>query len=213
MASDPAQPIGAASPPRLDIVLLDDDPDFRQYLEDVLKADGHLIRTCATPDELWATNAERLPEVVLLDMKMGEATGEQVLDQLRARWPALCVIIITGYPDLDDIRAAFRLRSFDYLTKPFSLAGLREALARAAQTLGLGKHETERLRERLGQRLKALRAERDWSLKDLAAASGVSVSQLSSIERGIHLPSLEGLISISRACGRKPSSLLADIDF
>jgi FixJ family two-component response regulator len=140
-------------------------------------------------------------------------TGEQILDQLRTRWPELCVIIITGYPDLDDMRAAFRLRSFDYLTKPFSLSQLREALERAVTTLGLGQSDLERLRERLGQRLKALRAERDWGLKELAAATGISVSQLSSIERGIHLPSLEGLITISRALHKKPSVLLSEIDF
>jgi DNA-binding NtrC family response regulator len=199
--------------PPLDIVVLDDDADFRQYLEDILKDDGHQVRLCATPDEMWATNAERLPDVVLLDMKMGTVTGEQILDQLRTRWPELCVIIITGYPDLDDMRAAFRLRSFDYLTKPFSLSQLREALERAVTTLGLGQSDVERLRERLGQRIKALRAERDWGLKELAAATGISVSQLSSIERGIHLPSLEGLITISRAFHKKPSALLSDIDF
>lgn len=203
-----AQPL-----PPLDIVVLDDDADFRLYLEDVLKDDGHQVRLCVTPDEMWAMNAERLPDVVLLDMKMGAVTGEQILDQLRTRWPELCVIIITGYPDLDDMRAAFRLRSFDYLTKPFSLSQLREALERAVTTLGLGQSDVERLRERLGQRLKALRAERDWGLKELAAATGISVSQLSSIERGIHLPSLEGLITISRAFHKKPSALLADIDF
>ena len=203
-----AQPL-----PPLDIIVLDDDADFRLYLEDVLKDDGHQVRLCATPDAMWAMNAERLPDVVLLDMKMGAVTGEQILDQLRTRWPELCVIIITGYPDLDDMRAAFRLRSFDYLTKPFSLSQLREALERAVTTLGLGQSDVERLRERLGQRLKALRAERDWGLKELAAATGISVSQLSSIERGIHLPSLEGLITISRAFHKKPSALLADIDF
>ena len=199
--------------PPLDVVVLDDDADFRQYLEDVLKDDGHHVRLCATPEELWDTNAEQLPDVVLLDMKMGAVTGEQILDQLRLRWPDLCVIIITGYPDLDDMRAAFRLRSFDYLTKPFSLSQLREALERAVKTLGLGHNDVERLRERLGQRIKTLRAERDWGLKELAAATGISVSQLSSIERGIHLPSLEGLITISRAFHKKPSALLADIDF
>ena len=199
--------------PPLDIVVLDDDADFRQYLEDILKGDGHQVRLCATPDELWATNEERMPEVVLLDMKMGEVTGEQVLDQLRTRWPELCVIIITGYPDLDEMRNAFRLRSFDYLTKPFSLSQLREALERAVKTLGLGQNDIERLREHLGQRIKSLRTERDWGLKELAAATGISVSQLSSIERGIHLPSLEGLITISHALNKKLSALLAEIEF
>lgn len=199
--------------PPLDLVVLDDDADFRQYLEDILKGDGHQVRLCASPDELWATNEERMPEVVLLDMKMGEVTGEQVLDQLRTRWPELCVIIITGYPDLDEMRNAFRLRSFDYLTKPFSLSQLREALERAVKTLGLGQNDVERLREHLGQRIKSLRTERDWGLKELAAATGISVSQLSSIERGIHLPSLEGLITISHALNKKLSALLAEIDF
>lgn len=205
--------MNSSSLPPLDIVVLDDDADFRQYLEDILKDDGHEVRLSATPEEMWAMNTEQLPDVVLLDMKMGEVTGEQILDQLRLRWPDLCVIIITGYPDLDDMRAAFRLRSFDYLTKPFSLSQLREALERAVNVLGLGQNDVERLRERLGQRVKALRAERDWGLKELAAATGISVSQLSSIERGIHLPSLEGLITISRAFHKKPSALLADIDF
>ena len=199
--------------PQLNLVVLDDDADFRQYLEDILKGDGHQVRLCATPDEMWAINAERLPDIVLLDMKMGEVKGEQVLDQLRTRWPDLCVIIITGYPDLDDMRTAFRLRSFDYLTKPFSLSQLRDALARAVKAFDLGQNDVEKLRERLGQRIKSLRTERDWGLKELAAATNISVSQLSSIERGIHLPSLEGLITISRAFHKKPSDILAEIEF
>ncbi len=201
------------SMPQLDLVVLDDDADFRQYLEDILKGDGHLVRLCATPDEMWAINAERLPDIILLDMKMGEVKGEQVLDQLRTRWPDLCVIIITGYPDLDDMRTAFRLRSFDYLTKPFSLSQLRDALERAVKAFDLGQNDVEKLRERLGQRIKSLRTERDWGLKELAAATNISVSQLSSIERGIHLPSLEGLITISRAFHKKPSDILAEIEF
>ena len=201
------------SVPQLDLVVLDDDADFRQYLEDILKGDGHQVRLCATPDEMWAINAERLPDIVLLDMKMGEVKGEQVLDQLRTRWPDLCVIIITGYPDLNDMRTAFRLRSFDYLTKPFSLSQLRDALARAVKAFDLGQNDVEKLRERLGQRIKSLRTERDWGLKELAAATNISVSQLSSIERGIHLPSLEGLITISRAFHKKPSDILAEIEF
>jgi transcriptional regulator with XRE-family HTH domain len=69
------------------------------------------------------------------------------------------------------------------------------------------------LRKRLGHRIKLLRVERDWSLKDLAAASKLSVSQISSIERGANLPSIESLLSICKAFDRKPSDILASIDF
>jgi transcriptional regulator with XRE-family HTH domain len=69
------------------------------------------------------------------------------------------------------------------------------------------------LRERLGHRIKLLRVERDWSLKDLAATTRLSVSQISSIERGANLPSIESFLAICRAFRRKPSEILTSIDF
>ncbi len=197
-----------------DIAVLDDDADFRQYIEDLLRDEGiYSVRAFAKPDDLYEGCQKSLPDVLLLDMKMGEATGEQVLETLLVRWPSLCVIVVTGYPSLEDMRATFKLKVFDYLAKPFSLAQLRAVLKNAAETLGLGKAPQDRLRERLGHRIKMLRVERDWSLKDLAALTRLSVSQISSIERGAHLPSVESLLAIARALGTRPSELLAAIDF
>ena len=71
----------------------------------------------------------------------------------------------------------------------------------------------DKLREKLGHRVKMLRVERDWSLKDLAAATRLSVSQISSIERGTNLPSIESLLAISKAFEKKPSEALGSIDF
>lgn len=199
--------------PKLDIIVLDDDVDFSQYLEDILKDEGHTVRALNHPQDLFNACEQRLPDVVFLDMKMGEFRGEHVLEQIRQRWPNLCVIILTGYPSMENMRATFKLQVFDYLTKPFSLAEIRDTLARAVQVYSLGQTDQDRLREQLGHRIKMLRTERKWALKDLANASGLSVSQLSSIERGIHLPSLEGLLAISSAFGKRPSALLADTGF
>jgi transcriptional regulator with XRE-family HTH domain len=58
-----------------------------------------------------------------------------------------------------------------------------------------------------------LRVERDWSLKDLAAATKLSISQISSIERGVNLPSVESLLTICRAFEKRPSEILAAIEF
>jgi transcriptional regulator with XRE-family HTH domain len=71
----------------------------------------------------------------------------------------------------------------------------------------------DRLRERLGHRVKLLRVERDWSLKDLAAITRLSVSQISSIERGANMPSVESLLAICKAFDKRPSEVLASIDF
>jgi DNA-binding NtrC family response regulator len=198
----------------VDIAVLDDDLDFRNYIEDFLKDEGaYTVRTFAHPEDLFDGCEQRLPDIVLLDMKMGEFKGAEVLEQLQTRWPGLCVVVVTGYPSLEDMRATFKMNVFDYLAKPFSLAQLRQTLKNAIDQRGLGKTPQDRLRERLGHRIKMLRVERDWPLKDLAAATKLSVSQISAIERGTHLPSMESLLAICKAFDRRPSEVLAAIDF
>ena len=198
----------------IEIAVLDDDLDFRNYIEDFLRDEGqYAVRTFAHPEDLFAAAEQRIPDVVLVDMKMGEFTGDKVVEQLLTRWPDLCIIIVTGYPSLEDMRATFKLRVFDYLAKPFSLAQLRQTLHNAVEKFNLGRTPQDRLRERLGHRIKLMRVERDWSLKDLANATKLSVSQISSIERGANLPSIESLLAICRAFERKPSDVLASIDF
>ncbi|MBI4908706.1 MAG: response regulator [Acidobacteria bacterium] len=198
----------------IELALLDDDGDFRTYMEDLLADEGlYHVRTYGHPDELFAGMEQTLADIVLLDMKMGERTGDKVLEQLQARYPGLCVIIVTGYPSLEDMRNTFRMKVFDYLPKPFTLAQIRQTLRNAADAFGLGRTPHGLLRERLGQRIKVLRTERNWSLKDLAQSAKLSVSQISSIERGAHMPSIESLLAICRALEKRPSEVLASIEF
>ena len=199
--------------PALSVAALDDDADFREYLASVLGPDGHELRTFATPGELIEACESSLPDVVLLDMKMGEHSGEAVLGELRERWPRLCVIVLTGYPSFDSMRQTFKRQVYDYVAKPFAPAELRRVLGQAAGELGLGQRPQDRLRGELGRQIRLSRTERGWTLKDLSEASGVSVSQLSSIERGAHLPSVESLLTVALALGRQPSVWLADAGF
>jgi DNA-binding NtrC family response regulator len=202
------------NPGLIHIAVLDDDPDFRTYIEDFLRDEGaYSVRAYAHPEELMKDAEQRAPDIVLLDMKMGEFKGEKVLEQLLSRWPNLCVIVVTGYPSLEDMRVTFKLKVFDYLSKPFSLNQLRQTLSNAVDAFGLGRTDQDRLRERLGHRIKLLRVERDWSLKDLASLTKLSVSQISSIERGANMPSMESLLAIARAFEKWPSEILASIDF
>src|SRR5437773_10347253 len=153
MADSPEQPRGqspapgsAAPAPHLSILALDDDADFREYIRTVLDSEGHAVRAVATPNEFFSAAEERLPDIALLDMKMGRESGEAVLEQIRQRWPRLCVIVVTGYPSLDSMRRTFKGVAgaggvgggvFDYLAKPFSLEELRRTLAQAAAAFGL----------------------------------------------------------------------------
>jgi len=197
----------------LSIVAVDDDADFREYMQTVLSSEGHEVRTVATPDEMFAACERSVPDVVLLDMKMGEHSGAELLGELRRRWPKLCVIVVTGYPTLDTMRETFKQDVFDYIAKPFSMSDLRRVLSEAASAFGLGMKPQDRLRLELGRQLRLARTGRGWTLKELGHASGFSVSQLSSIERGAHLPSLESLIAIGEALDRLPSELLREAGF
>ncbi|MBZ5608217.1 MAG: response regulator [Acidobacteriia bacterium] len=215
MRTTSEQATESASPSGLvDLAILDDDTDFRNYLEDALKDDGvYAIRTFGHADELFAGCEQRLPDIVLLDMKMGDVKGDKVLEQLQAAFPGLCVIVVTGYPSLEDMRATFKMKVFDYISKPFTLAQLRQTLHNAIEKFGFGRAAQDRLRERLGHQIKMLRVERDWSLKDLAAMTKLSISQISSIERGANLPSVESLLAICHAFEKRPSEVLASIEF
>lgn len=200
-------------PPVLNVVALDDDADFRQYIKSMLEAEGHEVRVAAGPDEFFAACEDTLPDVALLDMKMSPHSGEQVLAQIKQRWPKLCVIIVTGYPSLGSMRQTFKQDAFDYISKPFGVEELRRALTQAAEAFELGQRPQDRLRPQLGHQIRLARAERGWTLKDLSEASGVSVSQLSSIERGAHLPSLESLLAIASAMKQTPSAWLEAAGF
>lgn len=204
----PTPPAPAPTPGPLSIIAVDDDADFREYLRSLFEADGHEALVLATPAELFAVCERNLPDLVLLDMHMGQDSGADVLVRLRARWPKLCIIIVTGYPTLDSMRATFKQDVFDYLAKPFHTDQLRRVLAEAALAFGLGQRPHDRLRLELGRQIRLARTEKAWTLKELSEAAGFSVSQLSSIERGAHLPSLDSLLAIASALNRNPSDLL-----
>ncbi len=198
---------------RLRVVSLDDDADFREYLKGILESEGHEVRQAKSPDELYALIAEQMPDVLLLDMKMGKHSGEEVLATVRERWEKLCVVIVTGYPTLETMRTTFKQDVHDYLAKPFSLDDLRATLAQAAEAYGLGKRPQDRMRHQLGRRIRMARTERGWTLRELSETSGISVSQLSSVERGAHLPSLDSLLGIATALDSAPSGWLKDAGF
>ena len=207
-----AQDAADAMPP-LSILALDDDEDFLQYIRAVLESEGHDVRAVSKPEDFFAAAEASLPDVVLLDIKMGRHSGEEVLAEIRRRWTRLCVIVVTGYPSLDSMRQTFKQDVFDYLAKPFSLAELRRVLAQAASAFGLGRRPQDRLKSALGRQIRLARTERGWTLRDLSDASSVSVSQLSSIERGAHLPSVESLLAVALALGQKPSAWLEAAGF
>jgi DNA-binding NtrC family response regulator len=59
-------------------------------------------------------------DVVLLDLRMPDLDGMDVLKVIKQRWPDSEVVVITGYPSIDTAKQAVRLGAFNYLTKPLA---------------------------------------------------------------------------------------------
>ncbi|MCC7044442.1 MAG: sigma-54-dependent Fis family transcriptional regulator [Acidobacteria bacterium] len=115
------------------IAIVDDDPAFSQYLSVLLGSRGYDVITYRSgSDLLGALEADRAPDVVLLDVLMPGMDGLETLRMVRANHPALQVIMLSGTQVPATIVDAVRLGAVDYVVKPDDPEGLGEAALEAA---------------------------------------------------------------------------------
>jgi two-component system nitrogen regulation response regulator GlnG len=117
--------------PMADILVVDDDASVAGALRRFLDNEGHDSRVVNGVSEGLAAIAERRPDVVLMDIRMPGIDGMAGLDQMQARHPGLCVVMMTGYGTSQTSIDAMRAGAFDYITKPPDLDELRRVISRA----------------------------------------------------------------------------------
>lgn len=111
------------------ILIVDDDESVRSLLRLTLPADGYDIVEAADGQEAFAA-LDRALDLVLLDWRMPDRSGAEVLLELKASRPELAVIVLTGAHDERTRRFAASLGADAFLTKPFSPIELLEAVER-----------------------------------------------------------------------------------
>jgi DNA-binding NtrC family response regulator len=118
--------------PSLTLLVVDDDPAWRDALKGWLDRGGFSAVMLARAD--WVVPAVELhrPDVVVLDVNLPGTSGLDVLDGLGRRWPGLPVVIMTAFggPGVGD--TARRLGAAGYLEKPFRMAALVNEIRRVA---------------------------------------------------------------------------------
>jgi PAS domain S-box-containing protein len=132
-------------PANLRVLVVDDDPDTRGNLCDILELDDYKVETAGSVAEaLGRKDWDRLA-AVLLDRRLPDGTAEDLLPRLKERAPDVAVLIVTGYADLEGAIAALRQGAADYILKPINPEALRASLARVAerQRLQLAKERSE----------------------------------------------------------------------
>jgi DNA-binding response OmpR family regulator len=102
------------------VMLVDDDDSLRTLLRATLPKDGFEIVEARDGQEALDLLTDAVPHVVVLDWKMPERSGEEVLEAVKRLHPALPVIVLTAETDSRHRSVAESLGADEFLTKPFS---------------------------------------------------------------------------------------------
>ena len=112
------------------ILLVDDDELFLKTMRRFLTGRGHQLQTAANGLEALEHMDEDLPELVISDIQMPHMDGIELLQRVQERYPAIPVVLLTGYGDARNAAAAFRHGAYGYLQKPVEVEALLAGLKR-----------------------------------------------------------------------------------
>jgi two-component system nitrogen regulation response regulator NtrX len=132
----------------LEILVVDDERDIRELVAGVLTDEGYDCRMAGDSRTALAMIDERRPSLVLLDVWLhgSPMDGLEVLDAVKAREPALPVIIFSGHGNIDTAVSAVSRGAMDFIEKPFEAERLLHLVSRATETERL-RRENARLRD------------------------------------------------------------------
>lgn len=101
------------------VLIIEDEPDMAFNYEQIIRGNGMNGLVCTEPKEVIGLMSRERPDIVLCDLRMPEIDGMELLERIKARWPELPVIMITGYATIDVAVEAMRKGASDFLAKPF----------------------------------------------------------------------------------------------
>jgi two-component system response regulator AtoC len=135
----------------LDILLVDDEPDFRVLVGDALRDAGHRVSLAANGAEGLTQISSNVFDVMICDIRLPKVDGLTLFRRVRQESPGTDVILITAHAAINDAVSALKEGAYDYLTKPFDLDEVVLQLQRIATQRAL-KRELEQARAELSQR-------------------------------------------------------------
>jgi len=139
------------------ILVVDDEPSIRKYLQTLLEVDGFDVQTVSSGKEaLGKISAGERPDFIILDVLMPEMSGLDTLKELMQLDRSLNVIMLSCSNEVGTVVEAIRIGAHDYLTKPFEKTELDAAMLKSRQ------------KKELTQENKALRDYCDQITEDLS---------------------------------------------
>lgn len=120
---------------KINVLILDDEKHFTEELAEFLDISGHRVFEANTVDSGLDLLDRQPVDLLILDIRLPGADGLDVLKKVKAGFPHLEVIIVSGHGDMDTVIKAMRLGAFDYLRKPFRHIDIQIAIERTRKFL------------------------------------------------------------------------------
>lgn len=115
------------------ILVVDDEKSIRRLLEKEIASPQRTVKTAGSADEAFAAIRQQQFDVIVLDIRLPDANGIELMMQFQEDIPGVQVILITGYGEVDDAVEAMKNGAYDYITKPFDLDRLELVVEKAYQ--------------------------------------------------------------------------------
>ncbi len=130
------------------VLVVDDDELFQKSICKELVKMGYLVRAAGTGDGALAEIGSSVPDVVLLDIRLPDQDGVDVLRAIKAQDPSIEVVMLTAFGSIDNAVQCMRLGAFHYAVKPAKLAEIESLVKNASKKRSL-MIENQSLKERL----------------------------------------------------------------
>ena len=130
------------------IMVVDDEADVRTLLTTVLKRANYDVVELPDAAALKASFSGSQPDIILLDLKLPDADGLELLPVIKKQWPAVEVVVLTGFATIDSAVMATKLGAYDFQKKPFEPKHLLLSIERALEYKAQ-KEEASSLRQAL----------------------------------------------------------------
>src|SRR5690348_5590488 len=129
------------------LLIVDDELGMRQFLTHLFQREGHFVRV-AENGRVALEQLEQLPpDLIISDIRMPDMSGVELLRAARELLPAVEVIMMTAFANVDTAREAFLLGAYDFVQKPFDNDLLKETVTRALDKISLIKEKEALLEE------------------------------------------------------------------
>lgn len=150
---------------RVSILVVDDDAGIRKTLSKILEKEGYVVETVENGKQAIEASNERFFNVVLIDIRLPDMEGTELLDKLKETEPRMVKMIITGYASLQNAVEAVNRGANGYVLKPFDagylLAMIEEHLKKQRESM---KYSDKKVAEYIETRVKQIELEK-WKKK------------------------------------------------